>query len=260
MRILLTTIPMALLLLASVAFGSDPSQYVVDVKGMTWGGSCAKAVRATLNKLDNVDQVKVDFQKKKAFITMKKGTLTRADVAAVFKGGRYSVAGFESEAKHSKKYTLNISGMTWGAGCAKRVRGALSKLDNVKDVKVDLSKKTAEVVMKAGASLKKETAAAVLKRNGGYGITGFKEQKPKPNTVAISVSGMTWGSCESRVRAALSKVDGVKNISIDFRNKIATLTFKDNAKITEETLSAAFKGSRYKITSFDWKREKAIKR
>ena len=65
-----------------------------------------------LSKIENADQVKVDFDAKMAFITMKKGNLTKDAVAAAFKGSRYSVSSFETVARQPKSYTITVSGMT----------------------------------------------------------------------------------------------------------------------------------------------------
>jgi len=62
--------------------------------------------------LENVDKVKVDFDTKKAVITMKKGALKKDVVAAAFKGSRYSLASFKQVVRHPKKYSIIISGMT----------------------------------------------------------------------------------------------------------------------------------------------------
>ena len=67
------------------------------------------------------------------------------------------------------------------------------KLDGVGQVSVDFASKTADVTMKPGAVLDQGVAAAALKKSGGYGITGFKENKPKPKSksVTVGISGMT---------------------------------------------------------------------
>ena len=40
---------------------------------------------------------------------------------------------------------------------------------------------------------------------------------------------------------------------MDNDKKTATLTLKEGAKISEETVAAAFQGTRYKATSFEMK-------
>lgn len=127
---------------------------------------------------------------------MKKGALIRKDIDALFKGTRYSVSSFKTVVRHSRSYTINISGMKKGAVCAKKVRTALARLEGVQEVKVDAGKKTALVDMKLGSELEKNEVAAALKRSGRYGVTGFMENKPpvkKPasSVVILGISGMT---------------------------------------------------------------------
>jgi hypothetical protein len=47
--------------------------------------------------------------------------------------------------------------------------------------------------MVLGSVLKKDVVAAALKKNGGYGVTGFIEMKPpsKSRVVTLGISGMT---------------------------------------------------------------------
>ena len=50
--------------------------------------------------------------------------------------------------------------------------------------------------MVLGSALNKDVAAVALKKNGGYGVTGFVENKPAPkksgpSVVTVGVSGMT---------------------------------------------------------------------
>jgi len=50
--------------------------------------------------------------------------------------------------------------------------------------------------MVLGSVLNKDVAAVALKKNGGYKVTGFVENKPAPkkprsNVVTVGVSGMT---------------------------------------------------------------------
>jgi copper chaperone CopZ len=146
--------------------------------------------------LENVGRVTIDNDAKTATVTMEKGTLTKDVVAAAFKGSRYSVSSFKHIVLHSRTYTLTVSGMTPDAACAKKIREALSRLEGVEKVDVDSARKTAEVCLIPGAVLDRDVAAAALNKNGGYGITGFVENKPAPKksgsgVVTVGVSGMT---------------------------------------------------------------------
>ena len=61
-------------------------------------------------------------------------------------------------------------------------------------VTVDFDKKTAGIVMKSGSALKEDAVAAALKKNGGFGISNFKEVVPAPKkarVLTVGLSGMT---------------------------------------------------------------------
>ncbi|WP_242392130.1 heavy-metal-associated domain-containing protein [Anaeromyxobacter oryzisoli] len=54
-------------------------------------------------------------------------------------------------------------------------------------------------------------------------------------TVSLHVEGMTCASCKIAVRTALSKLDGVRNTSVDVANKSATIEY-DPRKVTLQQL------------------------
>lgn len=69
-------------------------------------------------------------------------------------------------------------------------------------------------------------------------------------TVTLNVKGMTCASCPYIVKQTLAKVDGVKDVDVSFRKKMATVTFDDSktevAALTSATASMGFPSSRKK--------------
>lgn len=64
-----------------------------------------------------------------------------------------------------------------------------------------------------------------------------------PQTVVLSVPGMTCTSCPLTVKAALKKVDGVSEIDVAYKPKEVTVTFDDTkTKIGELTKATADAG------------------
>jgi periplasmic mercuric ion binding protein len=59
-----------------------------------------------------------------------------------------------------------------------------------------------------------------------------------PRTVTLDVMGMSCVTCPITVKKALSRVDGVGAVEVDFKQKRATVTF-DDAKTTAEALTQA---------------------
>jgi mercuric ion binding protein len=65
-----------------------------------------------------------------------------------------------------------------------------------------------------------------------------------PQTVTLSVKGMTCAACPITVKKALSKVDGVSNIDIQFKTREAVVTF-ENSKTSIQALTQATTNAGY---------------
>ncbi|MCB9882594.1 MAG: heavy-metal-associated domain-containing protein [Planctomycetes bacterium] len=52
-----------------------------------------------------------------------------------------------------------------------------------------------------------------------------------------------------RVRETLTKLEGVKNVDIDFAKKTATITFQ--GELAKAALDKTFEGSRYGVSAFE---------
>lgn len=57
-------------------------------------------------------------------------------------------------------------------------------------------------------------------------------------TVTLSVPGMSCATCPITVKKALSKVEGVSKIEVDYATKLAVVTF-DDAKTSVRALNKA---------------------
>lgn len=63
-------------------------------------------------------------------------------------------------------------------------------------------------------------------------------------TVTLSVPGMTCATCPITVRAALSKVEGVRKTEVKYEKREAVVTF-DNAKTSIQKLTQATTNAGY---------------
>ena len=63
-----------------------------------------------------------------------------------------------------------------------------------------------------------------------------------PQTVKLSVPGMTCAACPITVKAALNKVDGVSHVDVSYPDREAVVTFDDSRThveaLTEATTNA----------------------
>ena len=57
-------------------------------------------------------------------------------------------------------------------------------------------------------------------------------------TVTLAVPGMTCVACPITVKKAISKVDGVSKVDVNFEKRVAIVTF-DNSKTNVQKLSKA---------------------
>lgn len=65
-----------------------------------------------------------------------------------------------------------------------------------------------------------------------------------PQTVTLSVPGMTCATCPITVKMALSKVDGVQNVEVSYDNLAAVVTF-DDVKTNVQQLTKATEDAGY---------------
>jgi len=63
-------------------------------------------------------------------------------------------------------------------------------------------------------------------------------------TITLAVHNMTCAVCPITVKKALEHVSGVQQVSVDFKNKTATVQF-DDSKATAEKLTEASKDAGY---------------
>ncbi|MFY3776123.1 mercury resistance system periplasmic binding protein MerP [Marinobacter salsuginis] len=68
-----------------------------------------------------------------------------------------------------------------------------------------------------------------------------------PQTVTLSVPGMTCSACPITVKAALNRVEGVTSVKVRYEERDATVTF-DDAKTTVEALTQATTNAGYPST------------
>ncbi|WP_433785030.1 heavy metal translocating P-type ATPase [Pseudomonas frederiksbergensis] len=110
----------------------------------------------------------------------------------------------------STTFDLPIAGMTC-ASCAGRVERALSKVIGATAVSVNLATEQARVQAPSDSL----PALMDAVQQAGYSVP----QQP----LELSIEGMTCASCVGRVERALTKVPGVKSVSVNLANERAHL-------------------------------------
>ncbi|QXT40990.1 heavy metal translocating P-type ATPase [Gymnodinialimonas ceratoperidinii] len=126
----------------------------------------------------------------------------------------------------STSKSISIDGMSC-ASCVGRVDRALTAIEGVSDVKVNLATESANLVAEGAQGLKQ--AAATLD-NLGY--------PARTARVTLNIASMTCASCVGRVDKALAKVPGVLDVSVNLATETAVITFLEGV-IAPNDLAAA---------------------
>jgi P-type Cu+ transporter len=123
--------------------------------------------------------------------------------------------------------TLSIDGMTC-ASCVGRVDRALTAVEGVRDVTVNLATESAALVVDSAEGLK--DAVDALKDLGYPARTA---------RVTLAITAMTCASCVGRVDKALAKVPGVVDVSVNLAAETALVTYVEGAVSTGDLAKAA---------------------
>src|SRR5690554_6263739 len=123
--------------------------------------------------------------------------------------------------------TLPIEDMSC-ASCVRRVEAALRKVEGVRKVAVNLATERAEIEVLAGTS--RQSLIEAIER------TGFDVPS---STIELAVEGMSCASCVGRVEAALRKVEGVREVSVNLATERATVQGTAETQALEAAVEAA---------------------
>lgn len=136
----------------------------------------------------------------------------------------------------STTFDLPIAGMTC-ASCAGRVERALSKVIGATAVSVNLATEQARVQAPSDSL----PALMDAVQQAGYSVP--------QQSLELSIDGMTCASCVGRVERALTKVPGVKSVSVNLANERAHLELL--GQIDPHTLIAAVTKAGYSASVWE---------
>lgn len=125
-----------------------------------------------------------------------------------------------AQAKKDDQVTkLTISGLTC-ASCVKRAEAAISSVESVSDVSINLATETAHIQMADRNGL-----PAVIQsiEQAGYSVP--------TKTITLDIEGMTCASCVKRVEDALKSVEGVVKASVNLATESAQIEVASNFSI-----------------------------
>ena len=191
------------------------------IEGMTCA-SCVGRVEAALAKVEGVDTVSVNLATERADIRLAGPVDRMALIQAVEKVG-YEVPAGVTE--------LAIEGMTC-ASCVFHVEKALSKVEGVGSVAVNLATEKAEI--KPSGPVDRAALVQAVK-DAGYDVP------ERTSATELAIGGMTCASCVGRVEKALKAVPGVTDAVVNLATERATV----RGSATSDALITAVIGAGY---------------
>lgn len=149
------------------------------------------------------------------------------------------------------------------ASCVKTIERVLSKTKGVKTASVNFATESALIEFDESIVSEAELAQAV--KDAGYKLIVGDEQKEKTpsssdkntETVSIKVIGMDSPHCAMIVEGAIKKLDGVKNLEVDFSNARAKVVF-DSSLLTIEKILQVIQDAGYKPIKEEGEAEEMI--
>ncbi|MHB1174061.1 MAG: heavy metal translocating P-type ATPase [Sulfuriferula sp.] len=130
---------------------------------------------------------------------------------------------------------LKITGMTC-ASCVARVEKSLRKVPGVNDVSVNLATEQASITANTDVSTTDLVAAI---QQAGYDIA--------VQEINLGILGMTCASCVGRLEKALSKIPGVRSVSVNLATEQARIEV--NAGTPPESLQQAVHDAGYEVAA-----------
>ncbi len=137
---------------------------------------------------------------------------------------------------HVEKKTLNVTGMTC-ASCARAIEKSVSKVEGVSNASVNFA--TEKLIVEfdeSKASIEKIKEAV---ERAGYGVLDDVEETIRE--VTIPISGMTCASCARAIEKSISKLSGIKDVSVNLASEKARVVYDSSQVRLSEIKNAIIK-------------------
>jgi len=133
--------------------------------------------------------------------------------------------------------TLKITGMTC-ASCAIAVEKSVKKIGGIDLANINFATEKMDVEYDNAVTDIEEIKAAVT--NAGYSY----EEEQTARSITIPIEGMTCASCAANIEKAVSKLQGISSINVNFATEKATISYESN-QIRISEIKQAIKKSGY---------------
>lgn len=199
------------LLLLSTSMTSEAQ---ISIDGMTCG-ACSSSITEALQNLPHVQDVSVSLITNEARVVYSSPT-TKEELVSTIEDCGFEAKLIKNKELRSKQITtvFNVQGMTCGA-CSLSVTEALEKYG---PASVSLLTNAASVKHSPDVAV-----SVLLLAIEDCGFEATVESTGKPQFTALSISGMTCGSCSASVTEALEGVPGVITVSVSLLTEEASV-------------------------------------
>ncbi len=117
---------------------------------------------------------------------------------------------------------LPVEGMTC-ASCSSRLERVLQRLDGVEEARVDLTLERATVSFEPGRSDPDRVVEAI--EGAGFSVP--------PQTVRLSITGMTCATCAGRIESVLKATPGVEGAAVNLASETATVAIRPTVSVED---------------------------
>lgn len=149
------------------------------------------------------------------------------------------------DVKSHMKNTLNITGMTC-ASCANTIERRVGKLEGVQTANVNLA--TEKLVVEFDDTLTSLQNIKETIEKAGYEAAVVSEESQRE--ILMPISGMTCASCANAVQRAIGKLDGIKEVNVNYATEKARVVYDSSQTRISEIKNAVTKAG-YKPLDVD---------
>ena len=133
-----------------------------------------------------------------------------------------------------KSQQIKIGGMSCSA-CAKAIERAVSKIEGVSEASVNYATEKLQIGFDENKVTNDMLNAAITK--AGYEVIEEKTNKE----ITIPVAGMTCSACANAIEKALSKLDGVESVNVNFATEKVLVKYNSSKVRISEIKQAIIK-------------------
>lgn len=80
----------------------------------------------------------------------------------------------------------------------------------------------------------------------------WRDRREWRSTAVVTVDGLTCTLCVRRLEDQITKVAGVKTVTVDLARQAAGLTFEEGATVSRDDITAAVRDAGFQATAVDW--------